>query len=199
MAAGDERQPPQPLVGEIVDRREATTRRDSIETVLVVRSEDGAEWSLWLLGAVLQRELGTAQPGDRLAVRWLGMRPNAEGTPYRSYRVALEPRDGRKGVGLELGGRPGLRVRPATEGLFQPCPPAASHKTAPHTPAVGASSQVGRSRHGPRTRTRSHNPRASRVTSSDAGSADQRRDGPICCPGVRRSGLRTSACWRRSD
>jgi hypothetical protein len=81
---------PNPLVGEIVDRREATTRRDSVETVLVVKTEDGTVWSLWLLGAVLQRELGAAQPGDRLAVRWLGMRPNAEGTPYRSYRVALE-------------------------------------------------------------------------------------------------------------
>ena len=81
---------PNPLVGEVVDRREATTRRDSVETVLVVRTPDGVEWSLWLLGAVLQRELSTARPGDRLAVRWLGMRPNAEGTPYRSYRVALD-------------------------------------------------------------------------------------------------------------
>ncbi len=81
---------PNPLSGEVVARREATTRRDTVETVLVVRAADGTEWSLWLLGAVLQCELGGAAEGDRLAVRWLGMRANAEGTPYRSYRVALE-------------------------------------------------------------------------------------------------------------
>ena len=87
---------PNPLVGEIVDRREATTRRETVETVLVVRTEDGTAWSLWLLGAVLQRELDAAKPGDRLAVRWLGMRSNAEDTPYRAYKVALEPAAARK-------------------------------------------------------------------------------------------------------
>ena len=79
---------PSPLSGVVVACREATTRRETLERVLVVRTEGGAEWSLWLLGAVLQRELGEAGEGDRLAVRWLGMRANAEGTPYRSYRDA---------------------------------------------------------------------------------------------------------------
>lgn len=82
---------PNPLVGEVTDRREAMTRRDSVETVLVVRDADGTEWSLWLLGAVLQRELAEAGVGDRVAVRWIGMRTNAEGSPYRSYRVARDP------------------------------------------------------------------------------------------------------------
>ena len=82
---------PNPLVGEIIGRHQAATRRDVDETVLVVRDEAGVEWSLWLLGAVLQRELGSAKVGDRVAVRWLGMRSNAEGTEYRAYRVALEP------------------------------------------------------------------------------------------------------------
>jgi hypothetical protein len=80
---------PNPLVGEIIDRRQATTRRDTEETVLVIRTVDGAVWSLWLLGAVLQRELGDVRPRTEVAVRWLGMRPNADGVQYRSYRVAL--------------------------------------------------------------------------------------------------------------
>lgn len=81
---------PNPLIGEVTSRREATTRRDTVEVILVVRDRSGTEWSLWLLGTVLKDELGTAQPGDKVAVRWLGIRANAEGTAYRAYRVALE-------------------------------------------------------------------------------------------------------------
>jgi hypothetical protein len=81
---------PNPLVGEITARREATTRRDAVEVVLTVRDRDGVEWSLWLLGTVLKDELGAAEPGAQVAVRWIGMRTNAEGTPYRAYRVAAD-------------------------------------------------------------------------------------------------------------
>lgn len=96
---------PNPLVGEITSRREATTRRDSLEVVLVVREESGTEWSLWLLGTVLKSELGAAQLGAYTAVRWLGMRVNAEGTPYRAYKVALTtpaaPKRRAKAIGEE--------------------------------------------------------------------------------------------------
>jgi len=81
---------PNPLSGEVVARREVATRRDTVETVLVVRAADTKEWSVWLFGVVLQRELADAQPGAAVAVRWLGMRSNAEGTLYRGYRVALD-------------------------------------------------------------------------------------------------------------
>lgn len=40
--------------------------------------------------SVLRNELATARPGDRIAVRYVGLVTRKNGKPYESYRIALE-------------------------------------------------------------------------------------------------------------
>jgi hypothetical protein len=60
--------------------------------IAVLRSEDDVEHAVWLIHAVLRNELKRLrpQPGELVAIRYLGKRRSANGHPYASYRVAVD-------------------------------------------------------------------------------------------------------------
>ncbi len=88
---------PRTLVGDVV-RWDRAQVDDYVEVgkkkdvdVLVLRDQDNKEWGIWTLQTVLRNELvGKAEPGDFVAVHYIGEGTTQEGRPVTRYRVALD-------------------------------------------------------------------------------------------------------------
>ena len=60
--------------------------------VLSVEDDDGTEWTIHAFHTVLAGELArkNPEPGDRIAIRFIGQQTKADGKPFFNYRVAIE-------------------------------------------------------------------------------------------------------------
>lgn len=72
------------------------------QDIVVLRTEDGTERSVWLLHDVLRRQVARAapKPGDLVCILWKGKRRSAGGNDYDDYRVEVDP----GGTGPNWGG-----------------------------------------------------------------------------------------------
>lgn len=78
------------LTGYFEDLRHRTTSKGGPFPVAVIRRPDGTRVALWMFHTVLQEQFETASPnpGDRVAVRFMG---KPEGRSYYEWRVAAGP------------------------------------------------------------------------------------------------------------
>jgi hypothetical protein len=62
------------------------------QDIVVVRTEDGRERSVWLLHEVLKNQLVriAPKPGELLCIRWKGKRTSGGGNEYDDYRVDVD-------------------------------------------------------------------------------------------------------------
>jgi hypothetical protein len=79
------------LVGTFVRLERGNTAYGSC-FIAVLKTEDGTERSVWLIHAVLRNELTRfrPQPGELVAIKYLGKKTNSSGHPYVAYKVAVE-------------------------------------------------------------------------------------------------------------
>ena len=78
------------LVGEFVRLDSGTTRFGDCP-VVVIRTKDGTERSLWVLHAALRGQFKSARPkpGELVAAKWLGKKEGREGQQYDAWRVVV--------------------------------------------------------------------------------------------------------------
>lgn len=78
------------IVGEFVRLEEGHTAFGDAK-ILVLKTEDGRERSVWLLHSVLKRELARKRPeiGELVAIRHTGKKTSEAGTTYESYNVVV--------------------------------------------------------------------------------------------------------------
>ncbi len=64
--------------------------------IVVLKTQDGAERSIWLFHAVLKNEFARVRPkvGELIAVRFLGRKQGAAGQSYSAYRVVAQRDEG---------------------------------------------------------------------------------------------------------
>lgn len=85
--------PGEELFGMLVDVNESAPTKYGSAPVATIRKPDGELASLWLLHAVLRRELERARPmiGEYLLVRFQGkVQPEGGGNSYASYSVVVD-------------------------------------------------------------------------------------------------------------
>jgi hypothetical protein len=84
-------EPGDKLIGELVDVDERDGGYGTYP-ILVIRDDDGAEWSWHVLHAVARGEIGRQQPniGDRLGVKYVGKVEGRDGQEYHSWKVRVD-------------------------------------------------------------------------------------------------------------
>jgi hypothetical protein len=85
-------QPGDEIAGELL-RYGRGTARGKEAIIAVLRTPEGVERSVWVLGTVLEREFAELQPkaGELLLIRYLGKRESTTGeSSYREFRIEAE-------------------------------------------------------------------------------------------------------------
>jgi hypothetical protein len=84
-AAGDT------IVGEVVRLEQGMTVRGPA-WIVVLKTEDGRERSVWLLHTVLRNELARQrpEPGELVLIKYEGKKEGGAGQPYEGYRVLID-------------------------------------------------------------------------------------------------------------
>lgn len=61
------------------------------QDIVIVRTEDGTDRGVWLIHAVLRKQLARVAPraGELICIRWKGERKGASGKTYHDYRVEI--------------------------------------------------------------------------------------------------------------
>ncbi len=79
------------IVGQFLELAEGHTEYGS-SPIVVLRTKDGQERSVWLLHTVLRREFARIRPkpAEMVAVRCLGEKQGAGGQKYVAYRVEVD-------------------------------------------------------------------------------------------------------------
>jgi hypothetical protein len=79
------------IVGEFVRLDEGPTVRGQAH-IMVIKTEDGLERSVWLLHTVLRNELARQrpQPGELVLIKYVGKKENTAGQHYGAYRVVVD-------------------------------------------------------------------------------------------------------------
>jgi hypothetical protein len=79
------------IVGEFLRLEQGTTAFGPAR-IVVLKTKDGNERSLWLFHSVLKNEFNRVRPkvGELVAVRYLGKKQGAAGQKYESYRVIAQ-------------------------------------------------------------------------------------------------------------
>jgi len=83
------------IVGEFRRLEQGTTAYGPAR-IVVIRTKDGAERSIWLFHAVLKNEFSRVRPkvGELVAIRYLGKKQGAAGQSYEAYRVIAQRDEG---------------------------------------------------------------------------------------------------------
>ncbi len=83
------------IVGEFLRLEQGTTAYGPAR-IVVVRTKDGTEKSVWLFHAVLKNEFSRVRPkvGELVALRYLGKKQGAQGQNYEAYRVVAQRDEG---------------------------------------------------------------------------------------------------------
>jgi hypothetical protein len=88
------------LLGEAVgwsdyEKTDPISKETKTCRILTVRDESGLEHGVWLWHSVLRQELERVNPGDLVAISYVGKRPRQSGDgAYHHYRVAVEAGEG---------------------------------------------------------------------------------------------------------
>jgi hypothetical protein len=84
-AAGDA------IVGEVVRLEQGMTVRGPA-WIVVLKTEDGRERSVWLLHTVLRNELARQrpEPGELVLIKYEGKKESTAGQAYEAYRVLVD-------------------------------------------------------------------------------------------------------------
>lgn len=79
------------LIGEFVRLEQGQTVRGPA-WIMILRTEDGCERSVWLLHTVLRNELARQRPrrGEVVLIRYDGRKANSAGQPYEAYQVLVD-------------------------------------------------------------------------------------------------------------
>jgi hypothetical protein len=79
------------IAGELVRYTRGTTAYGE-QTIVILRTPEGVERSVWLLHTALREKCAALRPapGELLLIRFEGKRRSAAGTLYSSYRVEIE-------------------------------------------------------------------------------------------------------------
>jgi hypothetical protein len=79
------------IVGEFVRLEQGPTVRGPA-WIVVLKTEDGRERSVWLLHTVLRNELARQrpEPGELVLVKYEGKKESSAGQPYEAYRVLVD-------------------------------------------------------------------------------------------------------------
>jgi hypothetical protein len=83
------------IVGEFLRLEQGTTAYGPAR-IVVLKTKDGSERSVWLFHTVLRNEFARVRPkvGELVAVRYLGKKQGAQGQAYESYRVVSQRDEG---------------------------------------------------------------------------------------------------------
>lgn len=83
------------IVGEFRRLEQGTTAYGPAR-IVVLRTKDGAERSVWLFHAVLKNEFSRVRPkvGELVAIRYLGKKQGAAGQSYEAYKVVAQRDEG---------------------------------------------------------------------------------------------------------
>ena len=83
------------IVGEFLRLEQGTTAFGPAR-IVVIRTKDGAERSIWLFHTVLRNEFSRVRPrvGELVAIRYLGKKQGAQGQAYEAYRVVAQRDEG---------------------------------------------------------------------------------------------------------
>jgi hypothetical protein len=83
------------IVGEFLRLEQGATSYGPAR-IVVLRTKDGTEKSVWLFHAVLRNEFSRVRPkvGELVAIRSLGKKQGAAGQTYEAYRVVAQRDEG---------------------------------------------------------------------------------------------------------
>jgi hypothetical protein len=81
---------PQAIAGEVVEKATKIGRgwNGADVDVVTIRTPEGAEWSVWCFGAILEQDLAGVQVGDVVAVKYEGHR-EGKNNGYELFRVVV--------------------------------------------------------------------------------------------------------------
>jgi hypothetical protein len=85
-------EPGEILVGTIYDMDQGPGFQGGMVNTVMIEKDDGERVSVWLTHQVLQRQFEGLRParGERVGIKYKGLREGASGTPYHDYKTKVD-------------------------------------------------------------------------------------------------------------